>query len=315
MENEVDYPKLKKTENEFLNEKDIENIQGTLSYDDKLKLDKMIKPLKDEKEIYRKRKNAIESFSYFDKNNNGLIKETEFKKILTLMGINKNEKIEYFLERASYEGNGFINYIEFVNFMLPLISEIKEKINIENDPNDLKDLNYIINPEMPKVNKNEIITSKVDLNPEGPNSEIYKKQILKGQKILIVMTYQGPSCNIEKLFKNEDNKTLKEAANHFGIGLVTVNNYDDAINEITKEENGKCPYYACWIINSDYERSKTKEFLELLAIFWINGGAVVLFSDNAPFIIETNIFLSMISLWMAIILDKKKFMEMIQVYY
>ena len=109
------------------------------------------------------------------------------------------------------------------------------------------------------------------------------------------MTYQGPSCNIEKLFKNEDNKTLKEAANHFGIGLVTVNNYDDAINEITKEENGKCPYYACWIINSDYERSKTKEFLELLAIFWINGGAVVLLSDNDPFIEETNIFLSMIS--------------------
>ena len=171
------------------------------------------------------------------------------------MGINKNEKIEYFLERASYEGNGFINYIEFVNFMLPLISEIKEKINIENDPKDLKDLNYIINPEMPKVNKNEIITSKVDLNPEGPNSEIYKKQILKGQKILIVMTYQGPSCNIEKLFKNEDNKTLKEAANHFGIGLVTVNNYDDAINEITKEENGKCPYYACWIMNSDKEKN------------------------------------------------------------
>ena len=28
------------------------------------------------------------------------------------MGINKNEKIQYFLERASYEGNGFINYVE-----------------------------------------------------------------------------------------------------------------------------------------------------------------------------------------------------------
>ncbi len=62
-------------------------------------------------------------------------------------------------------------------------------------------------------------------------------------------------------------------------------------------------------------KAKQKNFFELLVIFWINGGSVVLFSDNAPFIIETNIFLSMISLWMAIILDKKKFMEMIQVYY
>ena len=35
--------------------------------------------------------------------------------------------------------------------------------------------------------------------------------------------------------------------------------------------------------------------MELLAIFWINGGAVVLLSDNDPFIEETNLFLSMIS--------------------
>ena len=168
MENEVDYPKLKKTENEILNEKDIENIQGTLSYDDKLKLDKMIKPLKDEKEIYRKRKNAIESFSYFDKNNNGLIKETEFKKILTLMGINKNEKIEYFLERASYEGNGFINYIEFVNFMLPLICETNEKINIPYAPYESIDLNNIINPDE-SINK--------IINPEKPvNSDKIKNK-------------------------------------------------------------------------------------------------------------------------------------------
>ena len=112
MENETDYHKLKTTKKQILNEKDIENIVGTFSCNTKNKLDKMIKPLKDEMEIYRKRKNAIESFSYFDKDNNGLINATEFKKILTLMGINKNEKIEYFFERASYEGNGFINYVE-----------------------------------------------------------------------------------------------------------------------------------------------------------------------------------------------------------
>ena len=35
--------------------------------------------------------------------------------------------------------------------------------------------------------------------------------------------------------------------------------------------------------------------MELLAIFWINRGTVVLFSDNNPFIIETNIFLSIIT--------------------
>jgi Ca2+-binding EF-hand superfamily protein len=62
-----------------LNEKDIENIQGILSYDNKNKLDKMIKPLKDEMEIYEKRKDVIESFKYFDKDNNGLINVQNLK--------------------------------------------------------------------------------------------------------------------------------------------------------------------------------------------------------------------------------------------
>ena len=164
-------------------------------------------------------------------------------------------------------------------------NEIKNNIiNPEKSPNSDKKKNK--NPlENKIVNKNEIIAPKVDLNPEGPNSEIYKKNILKGQKILMVMIFQ----------KDYDNKTVNDAVSHFGIELVTVNNYYDAKNEITKEENGKCPYYACWTLNSNKEQNKTKEFLELLVIFWINGGAVVLLSDNDPFTIETNLFFSMIS--------------------
>ncbi len=118
IDNETDYHKLNTTKKEILKEKDIENIQGTLSYINKNKFDKMIKPLKDEMEIYQKRKDAIESFQYFDKDNNGLINETEFKRILSLLKI--NEKIKDLLERASFEGNGFINYVEFVNFLFKL---------------------------------------------------------------------------------------------------------------------------------------------------------------------------------------------------
>ena len=49
------------------------------------------------------------------------------------------------------------------------------------------------------------------------------------------------------------------------------------------------------ILNSKKEEDKTKEFLELLVNFWINGGVIVLLSDNEPFIIKTNLFLSIIS--------------------
>ena len=135
MENNEDYHNLGTSKKEFLNEKDIKNIQGTLSYENKNKLDEenknkldeWIKPLKDEMEIYEKRKDVIESFKYFDKDNNGLINVTEFKKILSLLKINFNEKIEDILERASFEGNGFINYVEFVNFLFkPVENKIKK---------------------------------------------------------------------------------------------------------------------------------------------------------------------------------------------
>ena len=169
----------------------------------------------------------------------------------------------------------------------PSIINTEKPVKIENKPsidekkpeapgNSLGDkelnkkemIDNIKNPEKPAI----IDKISSIINPEGPNIEIYKANILLGQKILIVMTCEDPFSNIKSLSYNHPNKTVKDAADHFGIELVTVNNYDDAIKEITKEENGKCPYYACWTLNNNEEQSKTKEFLELLAIFWINDG-------------------------------------------
>ena len=138
-------------------------------------------------------------------------------------------------------------------------------------------------------------SQKILFNPVGKNAEIYKPNILQGQKILIVMTYCGSSCNIQKLYINGNNKTVKEAVEHFGVTIVTIDNYNDAIEELKKNENGKCPYYACWLINDREEKEKMEEFLQILNKFWKKGGAVVLFSDNEPFILETNQFLSLIN--------------------
>ena len=124
---------------------------------------------------------------------------------------------------------------------------------------------------------------------------MYISKSLLGQKILIVMVYYEDTCNIDKLYKNGDNKTVKDAVSHFGIDIVSVNNYNDAIKELTKDENGKCPYYACWVINNNQIEDKGKLFLKLLYAFWRNGGAVVLFADNEPYIEETNLFLTMIN--------------------
>ena len=68
---------------------------------------------------------------------------------------------------------------------------------------------------------------------------MYISKSLLGQKILIVMVYYDDTFNIDKLYKNGDNKTVKDAVSHFGIDIVSVNNYNDAIKELTKDENGK----------------------------------------------------------------------------
>ena len=179
-----------------------------------------------------------------------------------------------------------------------------QNINISPNRSYSSSIEDIINQEKPPnfsitgkiTSKKELLKNPpININPEGLDCEIYKKNILLSQKILIVMTYYEDSCNINKLFENGDNKTVKDAVSHFGIEIVAVDNYEDAIKEITKDENGKCPYYACWLLNSEKEKSNLKQFLELLIKFWKNGGAVVLFSDNTPFIVETNMFLSMIS--------------------
>ena len=59
----------------------------------------------------------------------------------------------------------------------------------------------------------------------------------------------------------ESEACLKDALDYLGIIIDIVENYRDAITKLTsKNENGKCPYYACWIMNSDKEKRKTKEF-------------------------------------------------------
>ena len=197
-----------------------------------------------------------------------------------------------------------INNIDDIkNREFPLPNEIKD-ININN-------INDIQNRELPGLNSEETRIKdnsnnisfndkgsshpRMLYNPIGKNAEMYKRDILKGQKILIVMTLYEGACNIPKLYNNGNNKTVKEAVEHFGITIVAVNNYKDAIKELKKNDKGKCPYYACWLINNKEEKENMKEFLRILHIFWKSGGAVVLFSDNVPFVLETNQFLSMIN--------------------
>ena len=153
-----------------------------------------------------------------------------------------------------------------------------------------------LNHEKYNNQENRMIENKSQNEKEiNLNHEKYKPNILLGQKILIVMLYNDSICNINAIFYNGKNKTVKDAVSHFGIEIYAVDSYERAITELTKNENGKCPYYACWVLNYYEIKNNTNQFLEILIKFWRNGGAVVLFSDNSPYIVETNLFLSKIN--------------------
>ena len=159
---------------------------------------------------------------------------------------------------------------------------------------------------------------KIIINIEEKDSlnegkELLKKDYLKGQKILIVMLYSKTLNPEENEYIHKDyllkprpqsDSCLKDCLDHYGIILDIVENYRDAIEKITlKDEKGKCPYYAIWIINgSPYEElpDGTKEafllgqFLEVIKQFWEKGGALVFLAGGGKLQYQVNEFLKIL---------------------
>ena len=155
---------------------------------------------------------------------------------------------------------------------------------------------------------------------KGENLEIYSQNILRTQKILIVMLW---SFDLNK--KNESpyvspryivnpssvngNVCINTALEHFGIETEIVLDYESAINELLKtNDKGECNYYAVWIfcgpqyailppINGEKNKSNpnlVEEFINVLIEFWNNGGALVFMADGDPLNFQVNLFLEKI---------------------
>jgi len=157
------------------------------------------------------------------------------------------------------------------------------------------------------------------INPEeGKNSAIYVKNLLKTQKILIVMlwdhtldTDESPKLDPKYLFTSSEpghTECVKTAVDHYGIELVVVQNYEDAINKLLNQEKpGYCDYYATWIICGpdrpvlpDPERKRPDpnligQFIDVLIQFWKKGGSLVFWADGDPFYCQLNIFLERVT--------------------
>jgi len=135
-----------------------------------------------------------------------------------------------------------LNFQSLYNKLNEVIVETDAFLLISNQEDDMEETN-----------------NDIKSNPTGEGKELLKKDALKGQKILVVMLWSktlNPDEN-ECVHKDyltkvspESEACLKDALDHLGIIIDVVENYRNAIEKITsKNENGKCPYYAVWIIN------------------------------------------------------------------
>ena len=209
--------------------------------------------------------------------------------------------------------------ISFINNMPDLLLEPSDSIEMSNIIKKLKDAepdflrlkNYLQNltPELDAMQ--DLFNFEQDVGDEkrgfhniqeGKNTQIYVKDCLKGQKLLIVMLYEeGSDITVKRIFQSggSNAKCIKDAADHFGISITAVTNYKDAIREIKKQtKSGFCDYYAVWVISTcgssnlqPKDPQGALKFVKTLEKFWKNGGSLGLFVDNAPYTYEVNLFL------------------------
>ena len=172
----------------------------------------------------------------------------------------------------------------------------KIKVNLESFP--------FFNPELKK--------NEDGSNLEGENSGMYEKNFYKGQKILFAMFFssdlksQGgePTSEDEKKINPKyisnrigDEECISSVLEYYGYSVVVVTNYEEAINDLCKQNSDKkCLYNSLWVIsgqevpdlpsnNGDINAPYyVEQFVDCAIQFWQKGGSLVLMGENDPII-------------------------------
>lgn len=203
-----------------------------------------------------------------------------------------------------------------------ILNNLKEKPDYYKLKDFLKQIIFI--PEsIPMYNaEDEIEIIEIDKSLTHKENIIlkptYSENCLKGQKLLIVMLWSHEmnskeSDSVDEKYIYEPYKDarscIKKQLDYYGIEIKVVKNYKDAIQELTQEDEnlkGKCKYFATIVMNGPnfsvlpgqkYEVEEARyilQFIEVLKIFWENGGGVLLFNENEPFFFQTHLFLEKI---------------------
>ena len=121
MKNPEDYPKIiPPTTDKYVSERELAFIQSCFDKEQKMREDQCIQPISNATpdEINQKRKQLIEIFSYFDKDQTGIINVSELRNVMQILNQNDKSHVDTLLTRAEIEGNGYINYRDFVYYII-----------------------------------------------------------------------------------------------------------------------------------------------------------------------------------------------------
>ena len=144
---------------------------------------------------------------------------------------------------------------------------------------------------------------------------MYAENEFEGHELLFVCLYncdmnenEDPHTNRKFLFEQSPKAYyyFDQCANHYGVKIKLVLNYEDAMIELTKpwdKDNSKCKYYACWIVCGppypmlpDNGGKKSDpyllgEFLKVFEIFNRNGESLIFLTESDPLYYQANLFL------------------------
>jgi hypothetical protein len=137
----------------------------------------------------------------------------------------------------------------------------------------------------------------------NPEDEPYYDGQFDKFKILIVCLYMGAREKVNKITTDVFNQQCGSVLRRKGFSYTFCCSYGEGIAELTKDENGRCPYVQLWLFCShgygdlpnearDKDTQKIVPFMRAVQNFWTHGGGLLLFCDNGPFTFETNYLLS-----------------------
>ena len=121
MKNPQDYPKIENPkEGKYVTERELSYIQSCFDREQKVKEEENLNPLLNVNPdiINQKRKELIEVFSYFDKDNTGIINISDIRQVMNLLGQNEKSHVDTLLNMAEIEGDGYMNYRDLVYYII-----------------------------------------------------------------------------------------------------------------------------------------------------------------------------------------------------